>query len=380
MKKKLMLTLLAALIGTALLSAPAYATVNDSFSDVKETSWKYNGIQYKIKYKANHFNVVEYGSTGLPVSSTPLQLEIPKNTDSFASVAEVKSDSGLVYINVDKWYQDSLYCFDQKSKTVSLLQKGASILVKGGDSYFIGSGRTPTDISPRDYAIYKYTPTGCEKVKTLTSKGAGATYKAGKFYYGTYPLPDRKSYGDYYPDMRKLQIYQINADGTGRKLLKTVTAKNKDGEVYPEAIRPYSAKIEVGEKMKTVYYSSTDDAGNTLIPDGWYEGHPGAKPSDIWAVYKFSQLDDGRLLIAGTIYGNGVHCYGNKARVFRVSNSLKVKNPARWANHYKGGTYNTTLKKLCYAYKHKNSNLMHLYFCVKNNQITKIEVESGYRI
>lgn len=379
MKKKLLIPLLAALIGTLFMAAPVFADDGCQFTDVKDASWKCNGVQYKIKYKADHFNVVKYNQANSPVSYTPLQLKIPKNTDSDASVAEVKSDSGLVYINVMRWYQNWIYVYDQKTGTASLAQPGANVGVKSGN-YFIGSSYTPTDLSPTDYTLYKFTNTGCEKVKTLTSKGAGTTYKAGKFYYGTYPLPDRKICGDTCPDMRKLQIYQINTDGTHKKLLKTVTVKNKDQLAYPEVIRPYSAKIEVGEKMKTVYYSSTDDAGNTLIPDGWYEGHPGAKPSDIWSVYKFSQLDDGRLLIAGTIYGNGVHCYGNKARVFRVSNSLKVKNPARWANHYKGGIYNTTLKKLCYAYKHKNSNLMHLYFCVKNNQITKIEVESGYRL
>lgn len=380
MKKKFLVSLLAALIGTLLMAAPVFADDSYQFTDVKDASWKCNGVQYRVKYKADHFNVVEYGSTGLPVSSTPLQLDIPKNTDSWASVAEVKSDSGLVYINVDKWYQDSLYCFDQKSKTAFLAQEDASVLVKGGSDYFIGSSRTPTDISPRDYAIYKYTDTGCEKVKMLTSKGAGATYKAGKFYYGTYPLPDRKAYGDYYPDMHKMQIYQINTDGTGRKLLKTVTTKNKNGEIYPESIHPYSANIEIGTKKKNVYYTQTDDAGNTLIPNGWYEGHPGAKSSNIGNVYKFSQLKDGRLLIAGTLYGAEFCYYGNKTRVFKVSNSLKVKAFARLDNRHKDGTYNITLKKLCYAYKHKRSNLRCIYFYVKNNQITKIVVESRYRI
>lgn len=379
MKKKLLITLLVALVGTLLMAAPVFADDGYQFTDVKDASWKCNGVQYKIKYKADHFNVVEYGSTGLPVSSTPLQLDIPKDADSSASVAEVKSDSGLVYLNVDKWYQDSIYCFDQKSKTAFLAQEGASVLVKGGSDYFIGSSRTPTDISPRDYALYKYTDTGCEKVKTLTSKGAGATYKAGKFYYATYPLPDRKSYGDYYPDMHKMQIYQINTDGTGRKLLKTVTAKNKDREVYPEAIRPYSAKIEVGEKMKTVYYSSTDDAGNTLIPDDAYLAYPGKKASDAYTVYKLSPYKGNCLLVAGTLYGYTGR-FDNKTRIFKLSKNVKITNAARWDNHYKIMKYKMSLKKLCSAYKKENSKVMHLWITVKHNRITEIMVESSYRL
>lgn len=130
MKKKFLIPLLAALIGTLLMAAPVFADDSYQFTDVKDASWKCNGVQYKIKYKADHFNVVEYGSTGLPVSYTPLQLAIPKDADSDASVAEVKSDSGLVYINVDKWYQDSIYCFDQKSNTSFLAQEGQASWLK----------------------------------------------------------------------------------------------------------------------------------------------------------------------------------------------------------------------------------------------------------
>lgn len=184
MKKKLLVPLLAALIGTLLMAVPVFADDSCQFTDVKDASWKCNGVQYKIKYKADHFNVVKYNQANSPVSYTPLQLKIPKNTDSDASVAEVKSDSGLVYINVMRWYQNWIYVYDQKTGTASLAQPGANVGVKSGD-YFIGSSYTPTDLSPTDYTLYKFTNTGCEKVKTLTSKGAGTTYKAGKFYYGT---------------------------------------------------------------------------------------------------------------------------------------------------------------------------------------------------
>lgn len=378
MKKKLMPTLLAVLIGTALLSAPVYATVNDSFTDVKETSWKYNGIQYKLKYKADHVNVVEYDQAGSPVSYTPLQLTIPKNTDSDVSVGEVKPDTGLVYINVDKWYQDSIYCFDQKSRTAFLAQEDASVLVKGGDTYFIGSSRTPTDISPRDYAIYKYTPTGCEKVVTLTSRGAGARYIDGKFYYATYPLPDYKTaYGDKFPDMHKMQIIRINPDGTQKKILKTITADKKSQCVYPEQIGKNSARVEIDTDKKTVWYSVKPV--EVSLPDDDYLGYPGKKASDAWTVYKLAPYKGNRLLVAGTLYGLK-RTYDDRARILKLSKHVKITNAARWDNHYKGGRYRMSLKTLCHAYTHENSKVLHLYIDVENGKVVNIMVESSYRL
>jgi hypothetical protein len=379
MKKRAITLVLSALIAVTMLVMPIYADDSYSFTKVKTYSWVCNGMHYHINYHPNHFQVDRLDSdTGEVVSSVPIDLTVKKNEDSNASVAEVKSDSGLVYINVMRWYQNWIYVYDQKTGTASLAQPGANVGVKSGD-YFIGSSYTPTDLSPTDYTLYKFTNTGCEKVKMLTSKGAGATYKAGKFYYGTYPLPDRKSYGDTYPDMRKLQIYQINTDGTHKKLLKTVTIKNKDQLVYPEVIRPYSAKVEVGEKMKTVYYSSTDDAGNTLIPDDAYLAYPGRKASDAYTVYKLSPYKGNRLLVAGTLYGYTGR-FDNKTRIFKLSKNVKITNAARWDNHYKIMKYKMSLKKLCSAYKKENSKVMHLWITVKHNQITEIMVESSYRL
>lgn len=378
MKKKLLVPLLAALIGTLLIAVPVFADDGCQFTDVKDASWKCNGVQYKIKYKADHFNVVEYDQANGPVSYIPLQLEIPKNTDADASVAEAKSDSGLVYINVDKWYQDSIYCFDQKSKTSFLAQKGASILVKGGSDYFIGSSRTPTDISPRDYALYKYTAAGCEKVATLTSRGAGARYIDGKFYYAAYPLPDYKTaYGDKLPDMHKMQIIRINPDGTQKKVLKTITADKKSQCVYPEQIGKTSARVEIDTYKKTVWYSTKPV--EVSLPDDDYLGYPGKKASDAYTVYKLAPYKGNRLLVAGTLYGLK-RTYDDRARILKLSKHVKITNAARWDNHYKGGSYRMSLKKLCYAYKHENSKVMHLYIDTKNGKIVNIMVESSHRL
>lgn len=378
MKKRLLIPLLAALLGIMMTAVPIYADDSYQFTDVKDYSWVCNGVQYKIKWKNDHFNVVEYDQAGKAAAYIPIPLTIPKNTDSNAYVGEVKSDSGLVYITAEKWYQDSLYCFDQKNKTVSLLQKGASILVKGGDSYFIGSGCDPTDISPRDYAIYKYTPTGCEKVATLTSRGAGARYIDGKFYYAAYPLPDYKTaYGDKLPDMHKMQIIRINPDGTQKKVLKTITADKKSQCVYPEQIGKTSARVEIDTYKKTVWYSTKPV--EVSLPDDDYLGYPGKKASDAYTVYKLAPYKGNRLLVAGTLYGLK-RTYDDRARILKLSKHVKITNAARWDNHYKGGSYRMSLKKLCYAYKHENSKVMHLYIDTKNGKIVNIMVESSHRL
>lgn len=254
MKKKLLVPLLAALIGTLLMTAPVFADDSYSFTKVKTYSWICNGVHYHINYHANHFQVDRLDpDTGEVISSAPINLTVKKNEDSNASVTAVRPAVGLVYINVMRWYRNWIYVYDQKTGTASLAQTGANVGVKSGD-YFIGSSRTPTDVSPIDYTIYKFTDTGCAKVKTLTKNGMGAVTRSGKFYYGDYYLPERMIYGDKYPDLHKIKLYRINPDGSGKTLLKTVKAKHKDDILYPYYIGAHKAKLEYNSKKITVRY------------------------------------------------------------------------------------------------------------------------------
>lgn len=207
MKKKTLTLILSVLIGLTMLVMPIYADDSYTFTKVKTYSWICNGVHYHINWKSNHFRVDKYDpETSKVTDSALIDLTVKKNEDSDASVAAVRPSSGLVYLNVMRWYSNWLYIYDQKTETVSLAQVGADIAVKTGADSFIGSSRTPTDISPTDYTLYKFTDAGCSKIKTLAKNGNGACYKSGKIYYGMYPLPDRTIYGDKYPDMHKIRI------------------------------------------------------------------------------------------------------------------------------------------------------------------------------
>ncbi|MGN1381690.1 MAG: hypothetical protein ACI4W2_02610 [Eubacterium sp.] len=255
MKRRAITMILSALIGLTMLVMPIYADDSYSFTKVKTYSWICNGVHYHINYHPNHFQVDQYDpNTGKISSSAPIDLTVKKNEDADASIASIRPSSGLVYINVMRWYQNWIYCYDQKTGKTFLAQKGANIGVKSHGDYFIGSSHTPTDISPMDYTIYKFTDTGCSKVKVLAKNGNGASYRSGKFYYGMYPLPDRTIYGDKYPDMHKLKIYKINPDGSGKTLLKTIKAKHKDDILTPYYISAHKAKIEYNEKKIVVHY------------------------------------------------------------------------------------------------------------------------------
>lgn len=123
-------------------------------------------------------------------------------------------------------------------------------------------------------------------------------------------------------------------------------------------------------------------SSTSRLPNGDYEGYPGTKPYAN-TIYRLSALKGNRILIAGEFFcdfSSDIIHYSRRTRVFKLSSHPKFKNYARWANNYKGGTYTMTKSRMCWAYKHENDMMMHVYFHVKNNRVTKIAIESSFKL
>lgn len=254
MKRRAITLILSALIGLTMLVIPIYADNSYSFTYVKRTGWTCNGVQYQVKWKNNYFRVYKYDpQTSKAVSNVPIGPKIGKNDDSFVYVEETKADTGLVYITVEKYYREWLYCYDQKTGKAFLAKKGANVLAKSGD-YFIGTGRMPTDVTPIKLTLYRFTPDGCSKVKTIADRSADVIASGGYFYYMQYPNMDCEVDGYVMPDMHQIKIYRINPDGSGRTLLKTLTAKHLSDAYTDYKFTAHKAILWLNQKKITVRY------------------------------------------------------------------------------------------------------------------------------